>query len=419
MKTVLVIGGGFAGLWSAASAARQLDALGESARITLINPDRWHSIRVRNYEDDLSDTRIDLESVLGPVGVTLVIGRATAIDTRHRRVTANVDGALQALAYDALVLASGSHLVRPPLPGVADFTFDVDTHDAALRLQRHIDSLATMAPRPGRFTALVVGSGATGVELACELPARLRAAAIANGDPLAGDEVRVILADRAPTISGGLGGGRPVIERACLGLGVEPMAGFALASVDAGGVTLADGSRLEAATVVWCGGMRADGLAGSLPGDHDALGRVAVDEYMRVPGLDGVYAAGDVAHALIDGQHPSVMSCQHARPMGRFAGHNAVNGLFGKPLQGLNIDWYTNIIDLGPWGAVYLQSWDRAVVAEGTQAKNTKQTINRERIYPPRDGNRERIFAAAALDLQRPPVLKTLLAETDKSGESQ
>src|SRR5262249_13323251 len=157
---------------------------------------------------------------------------------------------------------------------------------------------------------------------------------------------------------------RPVIERACLGLGMEPMTGFALASVDAAGVTLADGSRLEAATVVWCGGMRADGLAGSLPGDHDALGRVAVDEYMRVPGLDGVYAAGDVAHALIDGQHPSVMSCQHARPMGRFAGHNAVSGLFGKPLQGLNIDWYTNIIDLGPWGAVYLQSWDRAVVAE-------------------------------------------------------
>ncbi|MDR8085447.1 FAD-dependent oxidoreductase, partial [Acinetobacter baumannii] len=74
----------------------------------------------------------------------------------------------------------------------------------------------------------------------------------------------------------------------------------------------------------------------------DPAGRLFVDECLRVKGVDGVYAAGDAAHMLIDGVMPSVMSCQHARPMGRFAGQNVVNDLVGLPLEPLSIDWYTN-----------------------------------------------------------------------------
>jgi NADH dehydrogenase len=102
--------------------------------------------------------------------------------------------------------------------------------------------------------------------------------------------------------------------------------------------------------------------------------------------------------------------------MGRYAGHNAVCDLFGHEMLALNIDWYTNIIDLGPWGAVYSQGWDRQVVARGMTAKTTKQVINRERIYPPRNGDRAQILAAASPDLQRPPVLKPL-ADNASSGE--
>jgi len=154
--------------------------------------------------------------------------------------------------------------------------------------------------------------------------------------------------------------------------------------------------------------MCANELTACIPGRRDAQGRLFVDPYMRVQDVADVFAAGDVAHALIDGEHPSVMSCQHARPMGRYAGHNAVCELFGRDMLALDIDWYTNIIDLGPTGAVYAQGWDRVVVAQGKQAKATKQVINQQRIYPPRNGNRADILAAAAPDLQRPPVLKPL-----------
>jgi NADH dehydrogenase len=410
MKRILIIGGGFAGLWSAASAARQLEAVGETAVITLVNPDPWHSIRVRNYEDDLNDTRVDLAAVLEPIGVELLIGTATELDTQRKVVSINTASLSRDLPYDKLILASGSHLLRPATPGVAEHAFDVDSYTAALNLQQHISRLATATAAPGRFTALVVGSGATGVELACELPARLRAAAIASGDPKALGQVRVILADRGPKIAGGLGGGQSVIEAACRELGVELLAGFALASMNPTGVLLSDGRRIDAATVVWCAGMRANELTECVDAERDSQGRLQVDACMRVTGVADVFAAGDVAHALIDGERPSVMSCQHARPMGRFAGHNAVNELFGLAPQPLNIDWYTNIIDLGPWGAVYTQGWDRVVVGQGMQAKGTKQIINRERIYPPRQGTREQILAAATLDLQRPPLLSPINA---------
>jgi NADH:ubiquinone reductase (H+-translocating) len=408
MKRILVIGGGFAGLWSAASAARQLEQLGETAHITVVNLDPWHSIRVRNYENDLSDTRVDLASVLEPIGVELLIGDATSIDTLGQWVAVNVDGKPRRLPYDKLILASGSHLLRPSTPGIARYTFDVDTYAAAMNLQQHIDRLPTAPDAPGRFTALLIGSGATGVELACELPARLRAAAIASGESSALDQVRVILADRGPIIAGRLGGGQPVIERACRELGIELMTDFALASVDDRGAVMADGSRVEASTVIWCAGMQANELTECVSAERDAQGRLKVDDCLRVIGVEHVFAAGDTAHALIDGERPSVMSCQHARPMGRFAGHNAVNELFGQPSQALNIDWYTNIIDLGPWGAVYTQGWDRVAVAQGMQAKNTKSVINRERIYPPHQGTRQQILAAATLDLQRPPVLRAI-----------
>ncbi len=89
--------------------------------------------------------------------------------------------------------------------------------------------------------------------------------------------------------------------------------------------------------------------------------------------------------------------------MGRFAGHNAAADLLGKALLPLQIGWYTTILDLGPWGAVYTNGWDRHVIATGFAAKVTKQTINCQRIYPPRTKKREDILAAAAPVVQVPP----------------
>ena len=397
MKQIIVLGGGFAGLIAAVGAARKLAELKiarSDVAVTLVNRDAWHSIRVRNYESDLADLRVPLADVLEPIGVALTIGTVTGID-RDRRAVGLADGA--SLAYDRLVFALGSELVRPPIPGLAEHGFDVDTFDAAARLSAHLSRLAARPASPGRFTALVVGAGLTGVELATELATRLRA--------LAGSEAaRVILADRAPRIGSNMGDAAcAVIDEALAALGVESRPGIDIVAVDPRGVRLSSGEEIAAETVIWCGGMRAHPLAAALPGRHDRFGRVAVDRYMRVEEAPEIFATGDAAAALVDGEHESVMSCQHARPMGRIAGHNAVCDLVGAPMIPLEIGYYVTCLDLGAWGAVYTQGWDRQVTATGATAKETKRTINCVRIYPPRSRDAAEILAAAAPVVQAPP----------------
>ena len=107
--------------------------------------------------------------------------------------------------------------------------------------------------------------------------------------------------------------------------------------------------------------------------------------------------------ARMDDAHLSVMSCQHARPMGRYAGYNVIGDLLGEPMKELRIPWYVTVLDLGPGTAVYTEGWDRQVVATGAQAKATKVTINTQRIYPPSDGDRAALLAAAAPELQTRP----------------
>jgi NADH:ubiquinone reductase (H+-translocating) len=149
--------------------------------------------------------------------------------------------------------------------------------------------------------------------------------------------------------------------------------------------------------------MRPSPLAETLSGARDRSGRLVVDQFMRTAGLTNVFAAGDVAACLVDSVHSSVMSCQFARPMGRFAGHNAMADLLGQPMLPLRIEHYVTVLDLGSCGALYTVGWDRQVFSTGKEAKLVKQTINRKRIYPPRTGVRDEILAAAAPIVQAPP----------------
>jgi NADH dehydrogenase len=400
MKRVVVLGGGFAGLIGAVGAARKLAEQNiprNEIAVTMVNRDPWHAIRVRNYESDLSGVRVALDDVLSPVGIELVVGEVSGLDPARQEVSYTVAGSPTSLPYDRLLFALSSELLRPPIPGLIEHGFDIDTYDAASKLAVHLTGLSDRPASPGRFTALVIGGGLTGVEMAAELATRLR--------EIAGTAAtRVIVADRAPRIGSNMGDAAcAVIDEAFDTLGVESRPGVTVASVDRDGVRLTSGEKIAAETVVWCAGMRAHPLAAALPGEHDRFGRVTVDRFLRVEAAPEVFAAGDSAAALVDGVHPSVMSCQHARPMGRIAGHNIVCDLIGEAPIPLEIGYYVTCLDLGAWGAVYCQGWDREVTATGAAAKETKRTINCERIYPPRSRDRAEILAAAAPVIQAPP----------------
>jgi NADH dehydrogenase len=392
MQHILIIGGGFAGVWSAlgASAARrQLRRTATDLRITLVSPQPYLTIRPRLYESDPEGLRVRLDALLDFLGVELCVGKAVRIDAAARAVAVNTTRGQATLSYDRLILAAGSRLRRPDLPGANEHAFSVDTYGDAMALHRH---LASVGARPmgdrgdGRFTAVVVGAGFAGLEVATTMLSRLRSLAVRTG---ADDQPRVVLVERAEMVAPDLGSSpRPFVETALRELGVAVRLGTSVAEIGRGYVMLTTGERIAAATTVWTGGLCASDLTLQLPVERDDLGRVTVDECLRVRGVDGVLAAGDVARAMADTEHVAPMSCQYATPMGECAGRNAVAELAGGDLKPFLPPQYVTCLDLGEWGGLFTRGWDRQVHLTGFWGKVMKQAINTRLIYPPRAGHR-------------------------------
>lgn len=400
MQRILVLGAGFAGLWAAIGAARKLSESKtphEPTEILVVNARTFHSIRVRNYELNLAATRVPLADVLDPIGVKWLQGQVVGIDPAKHEVQVETAAGVRTLDYARLVMALGSALVHPEVTGLAEHALDVDSYEGAVKLRDHLLALPMQPASAGRYTAVVIGAGLTGAEIASELPAHLAEAAGS------GEDGRVILMDRTPRIADAMGEAQPVIEKAMRAMGVELRPGVNVIRVTESGIELDSGEFIEATTVVWCGGMRANALTAQFPVPRDRLGRLEVDDCLRVKGVSDVFAAGDCANFLIDNHNDSIMSCQYGRPMGRYAGYNVAADFLGEPLLPLRIDYYVTCVDLGPWGAVYTQGRDRKVITQGEQAKRTKRLINRERIYPPRTRNRDAILCAAAPEVQASP----------------
>ncbi|QLJ12032.1 FAD-dependent oxidoreductase [Pseudomonas putida] len=394
MKQILIIGAGFAGLWSALSAIRQLDLNGsKGVEVTLLAPQAELHVRPRFYEPDAHTLAAPLQALFDAVNVRFVQGTAYHIDEAARRVGYRTrSGTRCTLPYDRLIMACGSELERPDMDGIKH-AFDVDKLDSAARLETHLKSLASLPNTPARNTVVVAGGGFTGIETATELPARLRAIL---GEDAA---LRVVVIDRGARIGAALGDGiRPAIEQACEALGVEWVCGATVVSVDPAGVQLDNGQRIDASTVVWTVGFKANPLTEQISGERDNRGHLHVDGNLKVKGNDAVYAAGDVAYATCDelGNH-AVMSCQHAIPLGRHAGNNAAAELLGVAPMAYSQPKYVTCLDLGAWGAVYTEGWDREVSPpeDKAEAKALKRQINSVWIYPPAA---DRAAALAAAD---------------------
>ncbi|GGC82296.1 NAD(P)/FAD-dependent oxidoreductase [Chelatococcus reniformis] len=395
---IVIIGAGFAAMYAALSSARLRDIRGATPKdleIVLVAPEPTLVVRPRLYEPKPETLTAPLLDVLKAIDVVYVQGRAETVDTKQRAVeVATGDGKRRTLAYDRLVVATGSQLFRPNVPGLAEFGFSVDSLADAIALDRHLTDLAARPATAARDTVVVAGGGFTGIEAATEMPARLRAVLGAAAKP------RVIIVDRSEGIAPDMGEGpRPVIEAALRQLGVETRLGVGVAGLDQAGVTLSSGEHIDAATVVWAAGIRAAPLTEQIPAERDKFGRLLVDRDLRVPSVAGVFATGDAARAACDdvGNY-ALMSCQHATRMGAFAGNNAAAELLGEPTKPYHQKAYVTCLDLGEAGALFTRGWDRKVEMTGTEAKKTKQEINTVWIYPPKA---ERAAALASADPER------------------
>jgi len=394
LQRLLIIGAGFAGMHAALAAARLRDVNGVSCKdleIVLVAPELTLVVRPRLYEPEPESMTAPLGDLLKAIEVLYVQGRVETIDIDTGSVEiVGPEGEPFALSYNRLVLASGSRLFRPPVPGLAQYGFSVDQLGDAIALDLHLKGLSDRPESIARNTVVVAGGGFTGIEVATEMPARLRSVL---GETAT---IRIVIVDRGEAMAPDMGPGpRPIIEKAMRDLGVEMRLGEGVEALDESGVTLTGGARVDSATVIWAAGMRASPLTQQIPAERDRFGRLLVDRDLRVPEVPSVFAAGDTGQAATDDLgNISVMSCQHANRLGAAAGHNAAAELLGVPAEPYQQKNYVTCLDLGASGAVFTRGWDRVVEMTGDNAKATKVEINTKWIYPP-EADREAAFAAS------------------------
>lgn len=392
MTRIVVLGGGFAGVSAAVVAADEIQQAGLEATVTLVSDSEHLTIRPRLYEKNPETLRAPLRPTLDPAGIEFVHDRVSGIDANGK--TVSLEGG-QSIGYDRLILATGSELPPLPVPGVGEHTFDIDSYDGAVALDRHLQKVASAPAEPGNDTYVIVGGGMTGIELAAEMRGRIAQ----HGGAETAAAAKVILIEMADVIGPEFGENpRPVIDTALTDAGVEQRLGCRVTGFDGAGVLLDGSARIDAATVVVTVGLRANRLTEAVPGDRDALGRLEVDDNLKVTGTEDIYATGDVAHARVDDDgNYALMSCQHARTMGKYAGLNVVRELRGEAPRPYRQADYTTCLDLGDFGAVFTMGWDRQVQTTGAEAKERKEMINTQWIYPP-SGSQEDVFAALRID---------------------
>jgi NADH dehydrogenase len=381
---IVVVGGGFAGFWAAVAARR---IAGSTLSITLVSREPVLQIRPRLYEADPNDLAVELLGLLGRIGVEFVAGEVSKLDVSNRTIRLRTS---DTISYARLVVATGSTMHRPKVPG-AELAHSIDTQRDAIVFDERLAQIVRTAPRP---TIAIVGAGFTGIELALEMRDRIAR----HGTAVQAKQARVILIDRADVVGRQLGSGpRPAIEAALAADKVELLLAKTIRALSSTRVAFADGA-LNSDAVVLTTGMVAAQFAAEVPGAHDELGRIVVDQSLRARSAHEIFVAGDAAAADGGDGHLALQSCQHALQLGRFAGENAARDLLALPLVNYVQPPYITCLDLGRAGAVYTRGWDRFVERTGSEAKAIKKRINTEVIYPPIEGTREELLELSSLD---------------------
>ncbi len=248
MQQLVILGGGFAGLWAALVAAREAHVADRPLAITLVAPDDALTVRPRLYEPFTPAFRAPFAPLFEPLGITYLRAQATGIDAPARRARVELpDGTTRDLPYDRLVLAAGSRQAPLQVPGAAEHALDLDTYAAAERFHAHLTALTAAPVTSATSTFVVIGGGFTGIEMACELRRHLRAL----GATAAARDARVVLVERATVVGPELGEGpRATILEALRHCGVELRLGAQVARVEADAVLFADGEHLPCATTL-------------------------------------------------------------------------------------------------------------------------------------------------------------------------
>jgi NADH dehydrogenase len=355
LPRVVVVGGGFAGLWATRALASA------PVQITLVDRGNHHLFQPLLYQ--VATAGLSAPDIAAPLrhilrrqrNATVLMEEVAAIEPQSSRLLL-ADG--RALAYDFLVLAAGATHAYFGHDDWAAHAPGLKTLDDALHIRRRILSAFERAEaeadpdaRRAWLTFAIVGGGPTGVELAGTLAEIARHTLEREFRRIDPREARVLLLEAGPRVLASFPESLSAKARRQLGkLGVEIRTGMPVAAIDGEGVTLG-AERIVARTVLWAAGVAASPLARSLGVELDRQGRVPVLPDLRAPGIDNVYVAGDLASLRQDGKAvPGVAPA--AKQMGAHVAHAIRARLRGGDPPSFRYRDYGNLATIGRMAAV-------------------------------------------------------------------
>lgn len=359
-KRIVIVGGGFAGIYGALSVRREM---GKDAQITIINRTNYFLFTPMLHEvatGSLGQNQVaeSVRQIVDGRKIAFIEADVQSVDLTKKEVV--LDGS--SVPYDTLVLALGATTNYYGTPGAAEHAISLKTlSDAALLRSTIIDRFEQAAKEtdPQRrlelLSFVVVGGGATGVETAAEMADfcfnTLRpqyACNLTDMSPLSitlvnsGPELLSVFPQHIREYA------KKTLERE----DVKVMLGAQVKEVTPNEVVLGDGVCLSAATVVWAAGVKANQIqttGGVLP--YDGGGRVMTEDTLLVKGFTDVFALGDCAHVSEPSGRGMPMLAQTAVQQGDLLGTNVTRSYKGTALYPYTWKPMGQLVSLGRFRA--------------------------------------------------------------------
>ncbi|MEO7242078.1 MAG: NAD(P)/FAD-dependent oxidoreductase [Variovorax sp.] len=352
---VVIIGGGFAGLW----ATRALSDA--PVRITLVDRENHHLFQPLVYQVATAglsspDIAAPLRHILrGQSNVEVRLAEVTDIDVHARQVWLGTDASLE---FDYLLLATGAtHAYfgheewAPHAPGLK-------TLDDALRLRRKLllaferaEAQVDPQRRAAWLSFAIVGGGPTGVELAgtlAEIARHTLKNEFRNIDP---SQARIRLIEAGPRILSSFPEDLSrAAQRQLERLGVEVSTGSAVTDINEAGYRVGD-EFVASHTVIWAAGVAASPLARSLGVPLDRAGRVRVCADLSIPGHPAIFVAGDLA-TVEHQDRPVPGVAPAAKQMGRHVAAMITARIASRPSAPFRYRDYGNLATIGRMAAI-------------------------------------------------------------------
>lgn len=378
---IVIIGAGYGGIVTAIRLQKELNY--NEADVTLINKHDYHYITTHLHmpaagTDDPQNARVNILKLIDEFKIDFIKSTVVSIRKDEKKIILE-DGSL---SYDYLVVSLGGEPETFGIPGLQEHAMSIRSINSVNLIREHIEyQFAKFKREPERtdyLTFVVGGAGFTGIEFVGELADRLPK--LCKQFDVNPELVKIVNVEAAPSA---LPGFDPELVEYAVDLltkkGVDFRIATAIQECKEDRVILAGGEEIMTSTIVWTGGVRGNHLIDEA-GFENKRGRVAVDEFLRVPGMDDVFVIGDCSvmfNPEADGR-PFPPTAQIAMQQGAICASNLVAAIRNEPLKEFKPDIKGTVASLGKGEAIGIV-FNRKI--KGNTAAMMKKLIDLRYLY--------------------------------------